>query len=202
MRSGRIIIVICLISQFIGNQVAFSQDRRMIILEKFLDKRSRFTSISYTMMLEHKIFSREDTIFREANVELVRIPSDSIFGGSISIDFNDTLWFGYNGQSVFRASIDDSVLTVGNAIRYPGLYIKSTWVDNFIDYGFLKNGQGPKTFIEDPTIEKVYSDTMIEGRPCLGILFKLPDEGDFTKQKFFVAIDTFDAQRFKFQVGR
>lgn len=164
----------------------------MTIVDAFIKNRAQPNSIFYTMELRHKSFSMEDTVLRVAKVELRRDPLDSLFGGLLSIDVMDTLWFGYDGQNIYRASMDDSTLTTGEAIKHPGLYIKSTWVDNFIDYGFLKNSPGPRSLIEDQTIDKVYSDTIIEGRPCLGILFKLPDEEGFTDQRLFAAIDTAD----------
>lgn len=192
MRSIRSILFIIFLSLFLGRQIITAQDRHAIILENFLERRSQFSSLSYDIVVKNKLFSKEDTFTREAYVKLIRSSSDSLFGGFFSIDVKDTLWFGYNGKSVMRAAMHDSLLTIVDACKYPGFYVKSTWVDNFIDYGFLRNSQGPRIYIDDPSIEKVYSDTIVEGWPCLGFLFKLPDDEDFSNIRFFVAIDTID----------
>lgn len=192
MKAVRLIVLTCILGYFLSKPVVFAQDSKMVFLEKFIQKRAQYNAIAYTMEVSHKSFSMEDTVVREANVEVVRDQVDSIFGGYMSIEFKDSLWFGYDGRNIYRASLDDSTLTIGDPIRHPGLYIKSTWVDNFIDYGFIKNSPGPRTFLEDTTINKVFLDTIIQGLPCLGMLFRLPDEEGFTQQRFFAAIDTVD----------
>lgn len=192
MKAVRLIVLTCILGFFLSKPVVFAQDRKMVILEKFIQKRAQYNAIAYAMQVSNKSFSMEDTVVREAKVEVARDQADSIFGGYLSIEFKDSLWFGYDGRNIYRASVDDSTLTIGDPIQHPGLFIKSTWVDNFIDYGFIQNSTGPKTFLQDTTIKKIFIDTTIQGLPCLGMFFKLPDEEGFTQQRYFAAIDTVD----------
>ncbi len=181
---------ISLILQIIFQAQIHSQDRQLAIIDKFVNQRNGFSSSSYIIDLKHKAFSDEDTLSYVAKVDLIRNAKDFLYGGLFSIDIPDTLWYGYDGHNVMQGTMHDSILTTGNAVTHPGLFVKSTWVDNFIDYGFLKMTPGPKAFINDSTIEKEFSDTTIAGWPCLGLLFRLPDEEGFINQRFFVAIDT------------
>lgn len=186
------ICIFSLILQFIFQAQIQSQDRQLSIIEKFVYQRNSFSSSSYLIDLKHKSFSDEDTLSYVAHVDLIRNSKDLLYGGLFSIEILDTLWYGYDGHNIMQGSMHDSVLTTGNASTNPGLFVKSTWVDNFIDYGFLKMTPGPMAFINDSSIEKEFSDTTIAGWPCLGILFRLPDEEGFTRQRFFVAIDTIE----------
>ncbi len=183
---------ICIFLQIIFVLSGFAQTRYNVILDKFIEKRNGFESMSYVMELKLKGFSDEDTQSYSAKVELVRILTDTLFGGNFSIQVGDSLWYGYNGSQVMRADLQDSTLTIADIASTPYAFVKSTWADNFLDYGFLKKGQGPKLFLRNPDIKSAFIDTMIGEWPCLGIFFKLPDEDVIQNQTIFMAIDTIE----------
>jgi thiol-disulfide isomerase/thioredoxin len=147
--------------------------------------------MSYTLAINHKAFADNDTFNHVAQIELVRDLSDSLFGGICTIDM-DSIWYGYDGHHILRASPGEGTLLVVDATEHPMFYIKGSLVDNFVDYGFLKLSQGLKNYLQEPDISVTFSDTMIGHWPCLGILFKLPDQEDITDQTFFIAIDTIE----------
>ena len=167
------------------------QDRNFSIVDKCLERRTQFESMSYDMELEYKIFSREDTLKQLAKVELVRIQDDSLFGGLCSIDL-DSIWFGYNGTNIMRGVPQTGTIEMANAVQNPSHYIKSTWVDNFIDYGFLRPNHSLQDYLHDQTSESRFLDTLIGEWPCLGIFFKLPDQEGIYDQTIFLAIDTIE----------
>ena len=170
---------------------AFGQDRYFGIVDKCLDKRTHFESVFYDMELEHKYFSEEDTLRQVAKVELVRIPDDTLFGGLCRIDM-DSIWFGYDGTSIIKGLPQIGTIEMANAEQNPGLYIQSTWIDNFMDYGFLKLSYGLKDYLLDESSQARFLDTLIGEWPCLGIYFKLPDQNEIYDQTFFIAIDTIE----------
>lgn len=167
------------------------QDRYIAIIDKFIAKRAQYEAFSYDMELKEKIFTMEDTNSSLAKVELIRNQSDSLYGGIFSIDM-DSIWYGYDGMKMMKGTLNNSTLTMGDPVKYLGLYVKSTWVDNFIDYGFLKKSSGIKSYLNDTTIQVTFSDTMIGDWPCLGILMDIPDEGEFQDRTVFIAIDTIE----------
>lgn len=183
---------ICILVQIILVLPGFSQDRYNAILDKFIEKRNGFESMSYRMELKLKTFSDEDTQSFSANVGLVRIPTDTIYGGIFSIQVRDSLWYGYNGIQAMRVVFQDSTIAISDSANTPYAFVKSTWADNFLDYGFLKKGQGPKLFLSNPNIKSSFVDTMFGEWPCLGIFFKLPDEEGIQNQTVFMAIDTLE----------
>lgn len=174
-----------------GSLKASCQDRNFSIIDKCLERRNSYQSMAYDMELEHKFFSREDTLKQVARVELVRIQDDSLFGGLCSIDM-DSIWFGYDGTSIMKGVPQTGTIEMANAAHNPNHYIKSTWVDNFIDYGFLKPNYTLKDYLHDQTSEVRFSDTLIGDWPCLGIFFKLPDQDGIYDQTIFLAIDTIE----------
>lgn len=183
---------ICIFFQMIFVLSGFAQNGYNAVLDKFIEKRNSFESMSYVMELKLKGFSDEDTQSYSANVELVRIPTDTLYGGNFSIQVRDSLWYGYNGIQVMRLVFQDSTIATSDSTNTPYAFVKSTWADNFLDYGFLKKGQGPKMFLRNPDIKSSFVDTMIGEWPCLGIFFKLPDEEVIQNQTVFMAIDTLE----------
>jgi thiol-disulfide isomerase/thioredoxin len=171
---------------------ALCQSRYLLAIEKYIDKRKQYESMAYDIVVKRKSFSMEDTIMLEAKVDLVRNQEDTLYGGIFSIEIEDTLWYGYDGLKIMRGEIASSTLTNADPYRHSGVFVKSTWVDNFLDYGFLKNGEGPKALILNPDIKATFVDTVIGEWPCLGIYFNLPDEGDISNQTIFMAIDTIE----------
>jgi thiol-disulfide isomerase/thioredoxin len=174
-----------------GAVIASSQDRNFSMVDKCLEKRKHFQSMSYVMELEHKFFSNEDTLKQIANVELVRKQDDSLFGGVCCIDL-DSIWFGYDGTNLIKALPQMGTIEMANAEQNQGLYIKSTWIDNFMDYGFLKLSNSLKEYLQDETAEVRFLDTLIGEWPCLGIYFKLPDQDGIYDQTIFIGIDTIE----------
>jgi len=168
-----------------------SQARVMAIVDKCLERRSQFESLKYTLELKSKAFAMEDTLVQLANVELVRSNNDSLFGGTCIVDM-DSIWYGYDGQHLFKASPEESTLVLVDADKHPEFYIKGSWLNDFIDYGFLKLSQGLKNYLQEPDSKATFSDTMIGQWPCLGIFFQLPDQEGITNQTFFMAIDTIE----------
>ena len=167
------------------------QDRNFSIVDKCLEKRKHFQSMTYEMELEHKFFSNEDTLKQVAKVELVRIPEDSIFGGLCSIDL-DSIWFGYDGTNLLQALPQTGTIEMVNAEQYPTHFIKGTWIDKFMDYGFLILSNSLKEYLLDEAAEVRFRDTLIGEWPCLGIYFKLPDQDGIYDQTIFIAIDTIE----------
>lgn len=189
MSGVRLFILLCQASLCLP---LMAQDRHSVILEKFIEKRNGYTSMAYDIELKLKGFSDEDTQVYVAKVELVRMLDDSLYGGNFSIQVEDSLWYGYNGNIVMRAVLEDSTIAVADIASSPGAFVKSTWADNFLDYGFLKRGEGPKLFLRNPEIKSTFIDTMFGDWPCLGIFFDLPDEDIITNQVIFMAIDTLE----------
>lgn len=186
----RLYFAILIISLNVG--VTFQicgQSKSDYTLNYYLDKRDSYSAYNFNVEFELKWFNREDTFRYNAFVELVRIEDDSLFGGLIYIEL-DSLIFAYDRQQLIRVDKLNSSAETGNPIVHPKLWIASTWVNDFVEYGFLKRNQGFRTVLENPDIRTVVTDTMIGEWPCKGFYFHMPDEGDFTDQFAFVAIDT------------
>ena len=192
MNTNSLKLVFCILMQVFLCISISAQNRYMSVIDKFVEKRKQYESISYDMVLLRKSFVMEDTILSVAHVDMVRDQKDTLFGGEFSIAIEDTLWYGYDGHHVMRGEIESSTLTIADPIKYPGVFITSTWVDNFLDYGFIKMGQGPKSLLADPMIKATFSDTLIGNWPCVAILFNLPDEGEVYNRTIFMAIDTIE----------
>lgn len=184
----------CLLLQLffiIGESTITSQDKNLIIVDKCIDKRAQFESIRYTMELHHKSFSRDDTMYREATVDLVRNESDTLFGGYCAIVF-DSFWYGYDGKNLYEVYPLEGTIEMVDVATEPSFYIQGTWVNNFVDYGFLKLSRGILDYFQDELIEVHSSDTIIHDWPCIGISFLLPDEEGIYDQTYFIAIDTIE----------
>ncbi|MBL0009406.1 MAG: hypothetical protein IPP25_20090 [Saprospiraceae bacterium] len=115
---------ICIFLQIIFVLSGYAQTRYNVILDKFIEKRNGFESMSYVMELKLKGFSDEDTQSYSAKVELVRILPDTLFGGHFSIQVGDSLWYGYNGSQVMRAVLQDSTLTIADIADKPYAFVK------------------------------------------------------------------------------
>jgi len=178
------LLLFCLVGAIRTN----CQDKHIIVVEKYLKNRSNYTSLSYNLKLQHKSFSEDDTLNFTSHVEL-RKENDSLFGGQLIIDF-DTMWLGYDGEKIMKASIKSSTIIFADPVKYPGAYIKGSGFNDLIDYGFLTNSESLKSFILDSLNRINFMDTLINGSQCLGIMIKLPDDKEFYNSFIFVALDT------------
>lgn|GEM_PF-1889404 len=104
----------------------------------------------------------------------------------------DSLIFAYDGDTLYRVDKLLSKLEKEDPVAHPGLWIRSTWVNNFVEYGFLSRNQGFRSILTNPDISHKIVDTLIDQWPCKGFHFYLPNEGEFTNQYFFAAIDTIE----------
>lgn len=169
----------------------FSQSDPGDLLEKWLDKRDNHTSYSFNVDLEVKWFSKDDTHQYNADVAFVRVTEDSLFGGSIYIEL-DSIIYGYDGTYLMEVKKDSNTAETALAIDHPGLWIASTWVNDFVETGFLTKNQGFRTLLSNPGMRTVTADTMLGEWPCIAYHIYLPDEQGFYGQKVFVAIDTIE----------
>ena len=192
MRISTIYIASWLLIAILFLDVLKAQERNLLILEKFVAKRSQFQSVSYDVILGMKPFIMEDTTVSTGYVELVRNTDDTLYGGMFSIHIEDSLRYTYDGHNISKVLLDSAIVTVGDPHTTPGLWVQSTWVDNFLDYGFLKLMPGPIAMIKDSTMHTTFCDTMIAGWPCMGIFIRFPNEGEFKDRTFFTAIDTIE----------
>ena len=191
MKTSNWFYSLCQFLLLIGVIPALGQEKHLIIVEKCLDKRAQFESITYELELKHKLFSHDDTIIRTAKVDLVRNTNDSLFGGYCAIVF-DSIWYGYDGKNLMKVNPLEGTIEMVDAAAEPAYYIQSTWINNYVDYGFLKLSRGIMDYFNDGSIVVHSVDTIINELPCLGISFSLPDEQEIYDQTFFIAIDTIE----------
>lgn len=167
------------------------QSNPQIYLDRFLNNRDAHNAYSSEVDYAMKWFSSDDTLRIRADVEFVRMPNDSIFGGLLYIEM-DSLIFAYDGSILIRVDKKEFSAETGDPVAHPGLWIASTWVKGFVEYGFLTRNQGFRTVLASPDIRTVVSDTTIGNWPCKSFIFHIPDEGEFVNQFAFVAIDTLE----------
>jgi thiol-disulfide isomerase/thioredoxin len=170
-------------------QQAVSQMNPNDIINKLIDKRASYESLSYDIKFRNKAFSKDDTINYNAKVELIRVPEDTLFHGHVFMDM-DTAWYGYDGEKIFSRNIETNEVIYDNAATSPGLFILSNIRNNLVDDGFLKMNTGLRQVISDPQYNCHFTDDFIDGVHCLGLSFRAPDDAEFTNHVYFVAIDT------------
>ncbi len=168
-----------------------SQPNPQVILDKCVDQREGHQAFTAEVDLELKWFASVDTLRSHADIEMVRAPNDSLFGALIYIEL-DSFMYGYDGHKLIYVNKYNSTVEEGDPVTHAGLWIASTWVNNFVEYGFIGRNQWFRTVLSNPEIRTTTVDTMIGQWPCVGFYFHMPDEGDFTKQYAFVAIDTIE----------
>lgn len=184
-----IVKVFCLVT---GTSASLSgQPMPQFILDKCVDQRDSHLAYTAEVDLELKWFTSEDTLRSHAEIEMVRTSDDSLFGAKIYIEL-DTVLYGYDGERLIHVNKNVSTLETSDPVAHPGLWIASTWVNNFVEYGFIGRNQWYRTVLSNPEIKTTTIDTMIGQWPCIGFYFRMPDEGEFTNQYAFVAIDTID----------
>ena len=180
--------LMCVLSIILVLQPIFSQSNPEAVVNGVIEKRKMHRSLSYDVRFLHKSFSRDDTFAFNAHVELVRVPEDSLFHGMVLVKM-DTVWYGYDGHKIFRRNMKTNEVLYDNAATSPGLFILGNIRKNLIDDGFLINRSSLLDVVRDPQYECWFSDEFI-GRYCLGMHFRLPDEGELVQQNVFGAIDT------------
>jgi len=180
----------CMLSLLLVLQSIFSQSNPEAIVNGVLEKRKMHRSLSYDVRFLHKGFNWDDTVALNAHVELVRVPEDSLFHGMVLIK-TDTMWYGYDGEKVFQRSLRTNEVIYDNAATSPGLFVMARLRNNLIDDGFLINRASLLEVIKDPQYECRFSDEFI-GRYCLGMTFRLPDDGELVQKIVFGAIDTME----------
>ena len=168
-----------------------SQPMPQYILDKCVDQRDNHVAYTAEVDLELKWFNAEDTLRSHADIEMVRSSDDSLFGAKIYIEL-DTVAYGYDGKKLIHVNKQNSTLEIADPVSHPGLWIASTWVNNFVEYGFIGSNQWYRTVLSNPDIKTTAIDTMIGQWPCVGFYFRMPDEGEFINQYAFVAIDTIE----------
>lgn len=181
--------VFCLVTGTISS--LSGQPMPQFVLDKCVDQRDSHLAYTAQVDLELKWFNAEDTLRSHAEIEMVRTSDDSLFGAKIYIEL-DTVVYGYDGKRLIHVNKNNSTLETGDPVSNPGLWIASTWVNNFVEYGFIGRNQWYRTVLSNPDIKTTTIDTMIDQWPCIGFYFRMPDEGEFTNQYAFVAIDTIE----------
>jgi thiol-disulfide isomerase/thioredoxin len=171
--------------------ISLGQTDPNVFLGRFLDNRDRYPAYNANIDLALKYFSQNDTIYSSASVDLLRVPSDSIFGGHLYIEM-DSMAYGYNGKVLFEINKHDATIQNADPIISPGLWIGSTWVNNYVDYSFLTYNQSARSILANTEIKHRVVDTLIDRLPCKAFFYYLPDEPEFTNTFILVAIDTID----------
>jgi thiol-disulfide isomerase/thioredoxin len=174
---------------FFCDRTLSAQTDPNLFLGNYLDNRDRYTMYQADIDLALKYFSQDDTLFHTAFVELLRVPGDSLFGGHVYIEL-DSIAYGYNGEFLFELNKRDSTLEMGDPVTSPGLYIASTWINNYVDYSFLTYNQSARSILSSEEIKHRIVDTLIGEWPCKAFFYYLPDEPEFTNTYIMVAIDT------------
>src|SRR6188768_1624423 len=151
MRTFPIFLTLIKLHFLFGAGLLFGQDNNLSLLEKCLEKREEFNSMKFDLEFKRKSFSTDDTMRPVANVELVRVETDSLFGGYCAIVL-DTTWYVYDGTKILKVLPGQQLIEVAVASEMPGMFIKGTWVDNFIDYGFLRRSRGIMQYFQDESI--------------------------------------------------
>jgi thiol-disulfide isomerase/thioredoxin len=150
--------------------------------------RSRELAFDYTIRWHHKSFSSSDTIVETAKVRLVRKELDTILGGWISV-LLDTMWYGYDGTTIYAGNMNTANLLKANAIKYPNIYFGGSTIGDFVEKGFLYKLPGPIQAYNDPGQEKFVYDSIIHGKTIRVFVFQLPDDGEVTSRYLEVGID-------------
>lgn len=167
----------------------YSQVHPDSIITRVIEKRAAYSSLTYDINFLHKGFSWEDTGSIHAKVSLIRVPDDTLFHGLVLIRM-DTIWYGYDGEKIFSRSLKTNEILFDNAATSPGLFIIGRLRNNLIDYEFLNNRASLREIINDPQYECRFSDEFVNGKHCLGMYFRLPDNGEVVKRMVYGAIDT------------
>lgn len=160
-----------------------------VFLGHYVDKRDHFNAYTSKVDLDLKYFNSDATERIAATVEIVRAPQDTIFGAWMYIE-TDSLIFIYNHGLLYRVDKQSKTAETANASEKPGLWIASTWVNNFTEQAFIIKNQGARTILSNAAIRHRIVDTLINDQPCMGFYYFPPDEEEFTNQYVFVAIDT------------
>lgn len=171
----KIFISLCIICV---SQTCISQNM-MKILDKYISSKLQYNTLEYQVDYNYKPYGSDLPLSCKANVIQKKLAGDTIFGGYISIEM-DSFWYGYDGTSVYRGQKKEDILEVADPHLFPGILIQNTWINNVIDYAFLRSYAGLK---EDVFQHKEYiiaKDTLLNGEHCISILYNLPDHEAFT----------------------
>ncbi|HZV69277.1 MAG TPA: TlpA disulfide reductase family protein [Saprospiraceae bacterium] len=156
--------------------------------EKIHKERSMHTSIHYSINYNVKPFTYEDTLNYKADVELVRVPEDTLFKGLIYIEM-DTVWYGYNLVKIFYGNKHTNTIIYDSASLHPEIFIKSTTINDLVDESFLNLSNGLKQALNDSTMQVSSNDTLIDNIPCIGIKVHFPDTEPLTDKYYFAAVE-------------
>lgn len=191
MRNQILILAIWLLAMLLLPHPVMSQQSIQTFVDRYVDKRDSFESLTYEVDFEQKNYSSDDTSRISAAVEVVRNPMDSIYGGFLFIESSDNV-YAYDGSFAYMGQKETSTITLIDIAKFPDTNIKQDWTNPFREESFLTRNQGARQAVQNPEIMTTMTDTVIGALPCKAILMKVPDQEGFTGMSVFVAIDTVD----------
>lgn len=160
-------------------------------LSKYLDKRDKYSAYQFDVYYESKFYGWDDTLIYQAEVEVVRKPEDTLYGGLIYIEL-DTVVYAYNGHVVMDGRLNTSRVFIHDPERLQDRSIKLDWTEPIVEYAFLTRNQTARNILRNEEIRHQVVDTLIGVWPCKGFYYYLPDQEEITNQQIFVAIDTIE----------
>ncbi len=178
------IVIILLIT---GEEI-FSQNEISEFLDQYFSAHQDYISMSYDVEISKKYFSSDNAMTHTARVLLSKSSTDTVFSGFLSIDF-DSLWYGYDGTFIYRGDKKESVLSRAVATEYPGVHIQSTWVNDYIENGFLTHYLGVRDAIEKNQQYLITTDALIDGNQYKKFVFRFPDNVEFSNEQLLILID-------------
>lgn len=176
---------------FIPTNSITSQSNFKELVEGYFNKRDQFESLTAEVEFLNKVYASDDTMRTIAFIEVISIPTDTFFNGYMMIQ-TDTEAYAYDGVNEYLGDTPSSTLGVNEIVKNPNWLFIYDWTRNFIETSFLTKDQKGRAALLNPDFYPIVSDTVIRQWPCKGVYLSMPDQGEFTQLKIFVAIDTID----------
>lgn len=159
------------------------------LAEMYHAKYSKHNAMSYSIDYKIKFFSQTDDTSRvEADVDLVRMPEDSVFTEAIWIQSKDSLVRFYDTSNIYIISQPEE--KVYRYKKEEDFAIRGNIAGDVIEISFVNTGKFID-LLKDSSISVSLEETELEGVPVWHWISKYDDDGDFinSRKDYWIRID-------------
>jgi peroxiredoxin len=143
--------------------------------EELITEMKNVSSIAYDAEFKMRYIGNLDTNIIKSKCTLIRIPSDTLFGGMIWIDATDTTSLYYDLNYIYEINSKQETITKYDPYNEQKWAIAGSIYDNIIDYDFLNNYNTFSKIIQDTNIKKNFNDTLYGNSAFRNVVFNYED---------------------------
>lgn len=171
-----------------------SCEKKVVEMSEFpvdlLNEMKDVQSISYDVEYKMRYLGEPDTTIRHGNCTLIKVPSDTLFGGLIWLDVNDTLSLYYDLNDIYELNHNSKTITRYDAHNGEDWAISGSSINELIDLDFLVNYEMLTAILQNTEIKKTYYDTVMYNDKYLILNLKYNDTEEVKNISFKYLINT------------